>query len=67
MRALELLVQKVPHVWKTYNGYGLLIDVVISQDHANIWPHEENLLALPDMAVVDEFDAKGRVLDPEDS
>jgi hypothetical protein len=67
MRALELLVQTVPHVWKTNNEYGLPTDIVISQDHANLWPDEGNLLALPGMAVVDEVDVKGRVLDLQDS
>eukprot|EP00957_Ditylum_brightwellii_P150598 11467071-Ditylum_brightwellii.AAC.1 len=67
MRALELLVQTVPRVWKTNNEYGLPIDVVISQEHANLWPDEGNLLALPGMAVVDEVDVKQKVLDPQDS
>eukprot|EP00957_Ditylum_brightwellii_P212110 15366976-Ditylum_brightwellii.AAC.1 len=67
MRALELLVQTVPHVWKTNNKYGLPTDVVISQDHVNLWPDEGHLLALPGMAVVDEIGAKGRVLDLQDS
>eukprot|EP00957_Ditylum_brightwellii_P112295 8561602-Ditylum_brightwellii.AAC.1 len=67
MRALELLVQAVPRVWKTNNEYGLPTDVVISQDHANLWPDERNLLAFPGIAVVDEVDVKGRVLDPQDS
>eukprot|EP00957_Ditylum_brightwellii_P196671 14984985-Ditylum_brightwellii.AAC.1 len=49
MRALELLVQTVPH------------------DHANLWPDKGNLLALAGMAVVDEVDVKGRVLEPQDS
>ena len=66
MRALELLVQTVPHVWKTNNDYGLSTDVVISQDHANLWPDEGNLLALPGMNVVDEVDVKGRVLEPQE-
>eukprot|EP00957_Ditylum_brightwellii_P000285 22362-Ditylum_brightwellii.AAC.1 len=41
--------------------------VVISQDNMNLWPNEGNLLALLSMAVVDEVDVKGRVLDPQDS
>eukprot|EP00957_Ditylum_brightwellii_P104689 7978017-Ditylum_brightwellii.AAC.1 len=67
MRALELLVQTVPHVWNTNNKYGLPTDVVISQDHANLWPNEGNLLALPGMSIVNEVDVKERVLDPQDS
>eukprot|EP00957_Ditylum_brightwellii_P050662 3840988-Ditylum_brightwellii.AAC.1 len=67
MRALELLVQTVPHIWKTNNEYGLPIDVVISHNHANLWPDKGNLLALPGITVVDEVDVKGRVLDREDS
>eukprot|EP00957_Ditylum_brightwellii_P112288 8561115-Ditylum_brightwellii.AAC.1 len=60
MRTLELLVQTVPRVWKTNNEYGLPTYVVISQDHANLWPDEGDLLALPGMAVIDEVDVKGR-------
>eukprot|EP00957_Ditylum_brightwellii_P095817 7300363-Ditylum_brightwellii.AAC.1 len=60
MRALELRVQTVSHVWKTNNEYGLHTDVVISQDHANLWPDEGNFLVLLGMAVVDEVDVKGR-------
>eukprot|EP00957_Ditylum_brightwellii_P210530 15365075-Ditylum_brightwellii.AAC.1 len=67
MRALKLLVQTVPHVWKTNNEYDLPTYVVISQDHVNLWPDKGNLLALPDMAVIDEVDVKGKVLDPQDS
>eukprot|EP00957_Ditylum_brightwellii_P090334 6879409-Ditylum_brightwellii.AAC.1 len=66
MRALQLLVQTVFHVWKTNNKYGLSTDIVISQDHVNILPDEGNLLALPSMAVVDEVNVKGRVLDLQD-
>eukprot|EP00957_Ditylum_brightwellii_P096715 7365887-Ditylum_brightwellii.AAC.1 len=67
MRALELLVQTVPRVWKTNNIYGLPTDAVISQDHANLWPDEGNLFALPGRAVVEKVDAKGRCLDLQDS
>eukprot|EP00957_Ditylum_brightwellii_P082164 6248043-Ditylum_brightwellii.AAC.1 len=63
MRALELLVQTVPHVWKTNIEYGLPTDVVISQDHANLWPDEGDIFALPGMTVVDEVDVKGRVIE----
>eukprot|EP00957_Ditylum_brightwellii_P184607 14059444-Ditylum_brightwellii.AAC.1 len=42
-------------------------DVVISLEHANLWPDEGNLLSLPGISVVNEADSKGKILHPEDS
>eukprot|EP00957_Ditylum_brightwellii_P097365 7416029-Ditylum_brightwellii.AAC.1 len=67
MRALELLVETVIHVWKTNNEYGLPTDVVISQEHANLRTSKVNCFAFPVLAVVDEVDVKGRILDLQDS